>query len=389
MKMKNRVATPVIVLLIGFGIIGAANGYSAAAAPAPGPMEKTFDVKPGQTLDIDLKSGGSIAVTGWEKNQAVVTVHFINGGAKDWKIDFRQGSEGLDINSRYTYSHKGHYKSPSFDIKVPSRFNLKIRTMGGKVVLDRLDGNFSGKTMGGDLKLSRLKGTIDLKTMGGEIVLEDSDIDGKVKTMGGRVLLEDVVGDVKGSSMGGNVIYKNVKSRSGKSTGKIVQITTMGGAINVSDAPHGAKVSTMGGNIRIKSAGKFIQAKTMGGNIDVDEIDGCIKATTMGGDVKVTMTGDPDKGDRHVTLSSMGGDITLHVPAGLSMDIGLELSYTKRSRKNFKIISDFDIQQTRTDDWETRKGSPRKYIYGKGKTKGGKHKIRVKTINGNIILKRN
>ena len=73
----------------------------------------------------------------------------------------------------------------------------------------------------------------------------------------------------------------------------------MGGSINVSDAPHGAKVTTMGGNIQIKSAARFIQAKTMGGNIDVDEIDGWIKATTMGGNVNATMTGDPEKGERH------------------------------------------------------------------------------------------
>lgn len=381
-KMKNKIATMAMLLLAAFGFMGAAHSYAAA------PMEKSFDVKPGQTLDIDLKSGGSITVNGWEKNKAAVTVHFKNGGAKDWKIDFDQNSEGLEISARYTYSHKGHYKSPSFEINVPSRFNLKIRTNGGKITLDNLDGNFSGKTMGGNLELSRLKGTIDLKTMGGEVVLEDSDIDGKVKTMGGRVLLEDVVGDVKGTSMGGNVIYKNVKSRSGKSTGKVVQITTMGGAINVSDAPHGAKVTTMGGNIQIKSAAKFIQAKTMGGNIDVDEIDGWIKATTMGGNVNVTMTGDPEKGERHVTLSSMGGNITLYVPRDLSMDVYLELSYTKRSAQNFKIISDFDLQQTRTTEWETKKGSPRKYIYAKGTIKGGKHSVKIKTINGNITLKR-
>jgi hypothetical protein len=32
-------------------------------------------------------------------------------------------------------------------------------------------------------------------------------------------------------------------------------------------------------------------------------------------------------------------------------------------------------------------GSPRKYIYGKAQIKGGKHKIKIKTINGNITLK--
>ncbi len=383
MNVKNKIALIIMLILAAPGFLTLNYGYAAGT-----PMEKTFEVKPGQLLDIDLKSGGSISIKGWDKDLAAVKVNFKNGSAEDWKIDFDRNTNGLDIRSRYTYSHSGHHQTPSFEINVPSRFDIKIRTMGGKITLEGIDGNFSGKTMGGDLQLSRLKGQIDLKTMGGEIVLEDSDIDGKVKTMGGRVLLEDVVGDVKGSSMGGNVIYKNVKSRSGDSTGKVVHITTMGGAINVSDAPQGAKVTTMGGNIHIKSAAEFIKAKTMGGNIDVDAIDGTIKAVTMGGNIHVTMTGDPAKGNREVTLSSMGGDIALYVPDGLSMDIQLELSFTKRSSKNYRIISDFDIKETRTDEWNSGKGSPRKYIYGKGQTKDGKNKIKIKTINGNITLKR-
>ena len=126
----------------------------------------------------------------------------------------------------------------------------------------------------------------------------------------------------------------------------------------------------------------------MGGDITIDAIDGWVSSTTMGGDVTVTMTGDPAKGKRDVNLTSMGGDITLTVPSGLSTDIDLEIEYTKKSHKDYKIISDFDIQQKHTDEWDNRKGSARKYIYGKGKIKDGKNKIKIKTINGNIVLKR-
>jgi DUF4097 and DUF4098 domain-containing protein YvlB len=108
----------------------------------------------------------------------------------------------------------------------------------------------------------------------------------------------------------------------------------------------------------------------------------------MGGDVTVTMTGDPTKGKRDVNLTSMGGDITLTVPSGLSMDIDLEIEYTKKRDKDYKIISDFNIQQKHTDEWDKSKGSSRKYIYGKGQVKDGKHKIKIKTVNGNIVLKR-
>jgi DUF4097 and DUF4098 domain-containing protein YvlB len=371
-----------VLLIVSLALIGYARDNSSDKR-----LQKTFNVSAGETLDIDLKSGGPIHIKGWQKQQVDVMVRFKNGNARDWKITFNKTEEGVEVESRYTGTRSKSHGSPAFDIKVPSRFNLKIRTMGGGITIEGVEGNTKGKTMGGALTLNRLKGHIDLKTMGGDVALTNSDIDGKVKTMGGRVLFENVVGDVKGSSMGGNVIYKNVKSRSGDSTGKVVSITTMGGAINVSEAPQGAKVTTMGGDIHIKSAREFIKAKTMGGNIIIDSINGWVKATTMGGNVQVSMTGNPAKGDRHVTLSSMSGDITLSVPPGLSMDIDFELSYTKESRKNYKIISDFNIQQKETDQWDYSQGSPRKYIYGKALIKGGKHKIKIKTINGNITLK--
>ena len=89
--------------------------------------------------------------------------------------------------------------------------------------------------------------------MGGDITVAESTMDGSLKTMGGVVRIQNVVGDVKGSSMGGNVSYKNVRRRDGqtaspehlgKGKGDInpdtVQISTMGGDIEVKDAPEGA-----------------------------------------------------------------------------------------------------------------------------------------------------
>ena len=351
-------------------------------------LQKTFNVTKGKRLDLNLKEGGAVSITGWEKEQVAVTVHFKDTGPDQWDIRFNETREGIEVESIYKSKWKHHRSSPSFEIQVPNQFDLEIKTMGGDIGIAHVEGEITGKTMGGDLEFHHLKGTIEFKTMGGAITLKDSDIDGKIKTMGGRVLLENVTGDVKGTSMGGNVIYRNVKTRSGESTGKVVKISTMGGGINVSDAAEGADVHTMGGSIHIKSARKFVKAKTMGGDIRIDAVDGKVKATTMGGNINVTMTGDPEKGDRAVKLESMGGDITLTVPAGLSMDVDIQLVYTKRAKKKYNIVSDFQLKKEESGDWETDKGSPRKTIYGKATIAGGKHKIKIKTINGNIYLKK-
>jgi len=121
----------------------------------------------------------------------------------------------------------------------------------------------------------------------------------------------------------------------------------------------------------------------MGGDIKIDSVDGTVEATSMAGDIAVNLTGDGD-----VTLVSMKGDITLVVPAGLSMEVDIQLAYTQNSARNFKIVSDFDIRQEETQQWDNEHGTPRRYIYGRGSIGGGRNKIKIETINGNIYLKR-
>ena len=170
-------------------------------------------------------------------------------------------------------------------------------------------------------------------------------------------------------------------------TADTVQISTMGGQIHVDDAPAGASVSTMGGNIRIERASRFVKAKTMGGDIFIDDVDGWVQATTMGGDVEVRVVGlgDAEKG---VSLTSMSGDVTLTVPDGLSMEFALSIAYTRNSDQDYKIVSDFGIRQEEDTEWDFRHGSPRKYLYGTGSVGGGRHLIKIETVNGDIRIRK-
>ncbi len=351
-------------------------------------LEKEFKVVQGEELEINLKSGGSIEVLGWDQTTVAVKVLFKDKKPEDWDVRFTRISSGIKVESRHIGS-RSDLRGPEVKILVPVKFDLKLKTMGGGIHIDNVEGEMTGRTMGGELNLKNLKGKINLKTLGGEIVLRDSDIDGRLKTLGGRVLIENVVGDIRGTSLSGNVVYRNVKTRRGEATGKVVCISTMGGSINVSDASEGADVHTLGGNIHIRSAKKFVKAKTLSGDIKVDDIDGWVNASTLGGDIRVFMTGDPAEGKREVTLSSLGGDVSLAVPAGLSMDIHIELVFTKKSSQEYDITSDFELKKSVSDKWDCSNGSPKKSILGKAVVRGGKNTINIKTINGNIYLKKN
>lgn len=350
-------------------------------------VKKEFDTDPGKKLEIELNTGGDIEVTGWDKKVVSIEARIRSGDKEDYSFDFDERSFGIKVE--VTYDGRRHNRSGvSLDVRVPKEYDVEMETMGGDLRISGIEGYFSGETMGGEIELLDLKGEVDLTTMGGEIHVENSELDGQVKTMGGEISLRDVIGDLDASTMGGEVSYRNVKKRDTRTDAKEIKISTMGGEIEVDDAPGGANVSTMGGEIHIRRARKYVKAKTMGGEIEIEEIDGGVKATTMGGDINVNMIGDPDEYDRDVILSSMGGDIILTVPDGLSMDFDIKLTITKRAHDGYRIISDFPMEIEKSDNWDYSEGSARRYIYGSGKVRGGKNKIRIDTINGDIVIKK-
>ncbi len=387
-------------------------------------IEKSFPVQMGGRLMLDLDTGGGVDITGWDKPEIAVRIDIGGDDADRVDVEFDDGPSYLNIHSDCSKKRRVDV-DVHFTIKVPKRCDVRIESMGGGVTIEGVEGNLSGKTMGGALELARVKGEIDLETMGGRVRVEDSEAEGKVHTMGGEVVIRNVKGNLKGSTMGGAVTYDNVTGRSASSTGKEemnittmggdikvadtdkkvraktmggdievakaeeVSVTTMGGDIDVEEAPSGAKVTTMGGDITILSAGKYVAAKTMGGDIRIDAIDGEIDASTMGGDIEAVMVGDPAKGERDVDLSSMGGDIELTVPAGLSMNFDLEIEYTKKHLKKYRIECDFPLKIEESEKWEHNfLGQAHKHIYGTGDVAGGKHTIKIKTRNGNIVIRK-
>jgi DUF4097 and DUF4098 domain-containing protein YvlB len=369
------------------------------ATPSWGAEEKTFefDVSPGGTIEFDLESGGSVTLIGWDRSVAEVS-YTQRGRGYEHDVEIKETRNGLRITTDLDF-REGRSKSLSFEIRLPHRYDVEFESMGGGLEIIGLEGEFSGTTMGGGLKLEDTKGEVRLKTMGGSIEVTDCELDGSVHTMGGKVLLDNVVGDLEASSMGGNVQYKNVRGRDGErrsprgvsvreANDETVAITTMGGSIDVDEAPEGAAVHTMGGDIEIRNAERFVKAKTMGGDIEIEVADGWVRATTMAGDVDVVIEKGLGDGKEGVVLVSYSGDITLIVPSDLSMELDLTIAYTRNSRQDYQIISDWDLDIEHSDEWDYDNGSPRKHIYGTGEVRGGRYPIIIETINGDIRVKK-
>jgi len=352
-------------------------------------IQRTVEVSEGETLDVDIRNGGSVDIHGWKKELISIKAFIKGRDAKSCQIEIEEAETGVEVISEFTGRKRRPKYELDLEIFVPEKFNLRIITSSGNVEISHVNGIIKGSTMSGDLLLKNLKGQIRMNTMGGEVLLSDSDLKGRVKTMGGNVSFRNVSGPVKGSSMGGDVVYDN--SKPVNLSDDTVRISTLSGDINVEKAEAGADVHTMGGDIEIEQSKEFVVAKTLSGNIIIKDINGWVKSTTLNGNIEVNMTEKSStlKDNRNdANLISKSGDINLTVPKDLSMEIDIELAYTRNCGKEYRVISDFDLKEEKTDEWDYSDGAPKKFVFCSGKTNGGKNKINIKTVNGNIYLKK-
>jgi len=104
----------------------------------------------------------------------------------------------------------------------------------------------------------------------------------------------------------------------------------------------------------------------------------------MGGDVSVRVVG--RGGD--VEIESMSGDLELVLPAGFSGDFDVELVFTRNSRQDYEIRSDFPLAQRRDAEWRRDGRNAQKSIYGEGKSGDGRHKVVLRTVNGDVVIRK-
>ena len=162
-------------------------------------------------------------------------------------------------------------------------------------------------------------------------------------------------------------------------------LATMGGNIMVGNVSSHAKLSTMGGNIVVEHANGYVHAHTMGGTITIRQVDGPVHADTMGGDVTVHVTGSSGA-RRDIEMSSMGGTMLLTVPKDFGMDVKIKLGYT-HGHEAVRIMQHLGLEERQSTEWETRLGTPRKYLWASGRVGDGLNHVTIETINGDVILK--
>jgi len=301
-------------------------------------LKKSFQVSPGGrlTLESDL---GSIEVQTVNSNALEVEVtrkvYTLNREKaeeilKDFEVEFTQRGDDVHIRGelKRPRSSFGGWRRQRlrvhYLISVPTKYNLDLKTSGGSISVDDLEGEVRSKTSGGSLRFGRIQGPVWGRTSGGSVKLDACLDMADVKTSGGSIIIGEVEGDV---------------------------------------VAH-----TSGGSIRIDRAKGSVAATTSGGSITVEEVMGEIEARTSGGSVTARITHQPQKNCR---LRTSGGNVVVYLADNIAVDVDAETSggYIKT---DLPITVQGRVSKTRVQ----------------GKIDGGGPELLLRTSGGNIHLRK-
>lgn len=304
-------------------------------------VEKTFKVNPGGTLTID-SDRGAITVSTKETDMVTIEVEQIADASsekaaksifEEFKLDFTQDGNNIVVTGKQEESGLGLFNNSNklrvrFVATVPEKFNLDLKTAGGSIIVDDLDGKLMARTTGGSLDFGHISGTVDAKTAGGSIKLKGAGDDVTVKTAGGSISMGSVNGNAQAQTSGGSI-------RVGEVSGTL-EAHTAGGSISIEGVAGTVDAKTSGGSIRAaltEQPKEECRLITSAGNISVslpDRISVNIKARTFGGkvstDLPITVKGELSKSQIQGALNGGGPTLLLETSGGnISISKGREV----------------------------------------------------------------
>ena len=187
-----------ISAIITFLLVGSWPVY--AAMPDGPTQSKTFSVNKGGTLDVSI-NGGDIHIATWEKNEVAIKVQFEDEDAEE---DLKMTQNG---NTVRIVDNGGWGETDNrYDISVPAKFNLEMRTGSGDLIISgKLEGTIDGQTSGGSIRMDDVTGKVDVSTSGGDLRAGRITGDGRFNTSGGDIDVQGTSGDLDVKTSGGDI----------------------------------------------------------------------------------------------------------------------------------------------------------------------------------------
>lgn len=263
--------------------------------------------------DLEVRtSGGHITVEASETNTVRVEMYVRRNGREltpsdtdleDFDIEISQS--GNRITAKAERQGRGwnwgrNNLSVSFVVYTPREMRTDLRTSGGHISVNGVDGDQKLSTSGGHLEMVNMKGTIDARTSGGHIEISDFAGQMDARTSGGHIEAENAQGTIKLRTSGGHISLRELAGSIEASTSggsieadltsieQYADLRTSGGHINI-DVPE-----NIGLDLELKGSRVNTNLKNFSGNVERDEISGSINgggpkltARTSGGSVRI------------------------------------------------------------------------------------------------------
>ena len=281
-------------------------------------IEEAFPVAPGGCLTVDVPLGAIDVQTAASDTVAVRVQRSAQLKAdrragellKDLDVTITHDASDVEIKAKFRGAKKALNKARNrldvqFEIVVPRRYNVDLKTSGDDITVESLEGNVNAHTTGGELQLDNITGEIVGRTAGGNVVLQTFKGDAELRTSGGNIKVQTGTGDVNAKATGGNLRFIEVD-------GFIVG-RTAGGTLSLSACSGGANVGTAGGSVDLETGGA-INAKASGGSIRaklIGQVQNECVLETAGGSIEVTLI--PDVAV-NVDAKGLGGAVKTEFP---------------------------------------------------------------------------
>ena len=321
----GKIFSSVIAIILCFSV-------SLPAMAVERNVEKSFNVKRGGTLHLDSDLG-SVDIKSHAQDTVQVKVDLVAHTSSDsrandiydnFNLTFDNTDKDVIINGDITENWFWHNNrlSVHFDITVPEKYNLEVKTGGGNIGVSDIKGKVTLKTSGGSIRLGNIDGELDARTSGGYVNVEDVTGNTVVKTSGGGIRIGRVKGNLEAITSGGGIEVDGVDGDliAHTSGGHLKLLNVSGGLVgDTSGGPIVAELTkqvtdrvelrTSGGGIQLSVPADFkadLDASTSGGHVYTD-----IPVTVHGHLSKSSITGKINGGGPEVRLRSSGGGIRI------------------------------------------------------------------------------
>ncbi len=223
MKLFYALARTALLVLLLALVVDQAQAKEAQARDV---IKKTYDVRPGGTLHLDMDHG-NIEIETTSGNKVLIELERIA------KADDEDIAERILDQHKYAFDKRGNdvYIRSRYDedrgmikwrkrtrlkihvlVRVPERFNVDFSNGAGNVDIVDVDGRIEGRTGAGNINIDDVRGIIDISSGAGNIEVIGDLERADVNTGAGNINLYGLEGAVEANTGAGNV-YAEITSQ--------------------------------------------------------------------------------------------------------------------------------------------------------------------------------